>query len=244
MSHHQSSDGDGATTDIQRDEKHHEPNTSVRHVEATFDIDSEDLPKGYFLRPRFIGTLLASGFSVSAVSSLINSRSLLISRQGVGGFALAAPLLATINADIGPDPNYAWIGIVYPLTLAIGQALVGRMSDLFGRRWFFISGSVIALVGCIISAVAKNIPTLIGGTALIGFASASQLSYPFVLGELIPFKHRFLSMSFVYVWAVPFSGLGPAISYAFLQHTSHTWRTCYYLMIAINIAAVLCWFLL
>jgi MFS family permease len=162
----------------------------------------------------------------------------------VGGFALAAPLLASINADIGPDPNYVWIGLVYTLTLAIGQVLVGRMSDLFGRRWFFISGSALALLGCIISAVATHIPMLIGGTALIGFASASQLSYPFVVGELVPFKHRFLSLSFLYLWAVPFSGLGPAISYAFLQHTPHTWRSCYYLMIAINVAAVLFWFFL
>jgi hypothetical protein len=75
MSHHPSSDSDVATTNIQHDEKIREPKTSVRHVEAAFDIDSEDLPKGYFLRPFFIGTLIASGLSVSAVSSSINFKS-------------------------------------------------------------------------------------------------------------------------------------------------------------------------
>jgi MFS family permease len=164
--------------------------------------------------------------------------------QGVGGFALAAPLLGVINDDIGPDPNYLWIALVYTLTLAIGQVLVGRLSDLFGRRWFFILGSVLALIGCIVSALATSIPMLIGGTVLIGFASASQLSYVFVIGELIPFKHRFVSLAFLYVWAVPFSGFGPAISYAFVQNTRHGWRSCYYFMIAINIGAVLCWFFL
>jgi hypothetical protein len=85
---------------------------------------------------------------------------------------------------------------------------------------------------------------LIGGTVLIGFAAASQLSYTFVIGELVPFKHRFLSLAFLYVWAVPFSGMAPAISYAFVQHTPHTWRSCYYLMIALNAAAVAVWFFL
>ena len=33
------------------------------------DIDSQDLPKGYYLSPLFIGTLIASGLSVMAVSS-------------------------------------------------------------------------------------------------------------------------------------------------------------------------------
>lgn len=35
----------------------------------TFDIDSQDLPKGYFLSPLFLGTLTAAGLSVMAVSS-------------------------------------------------------------------------------------------------------------------------------------------------------------------------------
>jgi MFS family permease len=189
-----------------------------------------------------------------------------------------APLLGIINNDIGPDPNYVWIALVYILTLAIGQVLVGRLSDLFGRRWFFILGSVslrgensscfwgvpgnslasrswetitnslvtqlLALLGCVISAVATSINMLIGGTVLVGFAAASQLSYVFVVGELIPFKHRFLSMTFLYSWAVPFSGFGPAIAYQFVQHTKHTWRSCYYLMIGVNALAVICWVLL
>ena len=113
----------------------------------------------------------------------------------MGGFAFAAPLLGVINNDIGPDDNYVWIALVYTLTLAIGQVLVGRLSDLFGRRWFFILGLASALLGCIISAIATTIPILIGGTVLVGFAAASQLSHTFVL----------------YVWAVPFSGFGPAI---------------------------------
>lgn len=157
---------------------------------------------------------------------------------------MAAPLLSIINDDIGPHANYLWVSLVYTLTLAVGQALVGRLSDLFGRRWFFILGSSLALLGCILSAVATSIPMLIGATCLVGFAAASQLSYTFVIGELIPFKYRFLSLAFLYMWAIPFSGFGPAVSYGFVQHTKHGWRSCYYLMIAMNAASVLCWFFL
>ncbi|KAF2814751.1 MFS general substrate transporter [Mytilinidion resinicola] len=191
-------------------------------------VDAEKLPTGYFRSSFFLGTMLASGLSVSA---------------GVGGFALAAPLLATINAEIGPDPDIVWVALVYTMTLAIGQALVGRLSDIFGRRWFFIGGSFLALIGCIISAVAHNVPALVGGTALIGFVAASQLSYTFVLGELVPFKFRFMSLGFVYIWAIPFSGFGPALSYALVQHPGPGWRSCYYPMIVINAAATPCWFL-
>jgi hypothetical protein len=40
---------------------------------------------------------------------------------GVGAFSMAAPLLAIINQDIGPDKNYVWIPIAYTLLLTIGS---------------------------------------------------------------------------------------------------------------------------
>jgi hypothetical protein len=82
-----------------------------------FQSDLDNLPKGYYTSSFFVGTMLATAFALVA---------------GVGGFALAAPNLALINADIGPDPNYVWISLVYTLTLAIGLLMVGRLSDLFG----------------------------------------------------------------------------------------------------------------
>jgi len=38
----------------------------LQQVEAA-EIDAKDLPKGYFLKPYFVGTLLASGLSMSGV---------------------------------------------------------------------------------------------------------------------------------------------------------------------------------
>jgi MFS family permease len=137
-----------------------------------------------------------------------------------------------------------WVGLVYILTFAIAQLLVGRLSDLFGRRYFFISGTVLSIIGCIISAVATSIPMLIGGTALLGLAASAQLSYMFVIGKLVPFKYRFMCLSLFSTSAMPFVTFGPAISYAFVQHTKSTWRSVYYLFIGINVLALICWVLL
>jgi len=51
---------------------------------------NDPLPKGYFRSAYFLGTLTAVAFSSAAA---------------VGGFALVAPILAQVNADIGPDKN-------------------------------------------------------------------------------------------------------------------------------------------
>lgn len=163
--------------------------------------------------------------------------------QGTGGFALAAPILSIINADIGPDPNYTWVSLSYTLTLSVGLTLVGRLSDLFGRRWFFISGNILAVIGSIVCAVANSINMVIGGTVLIGLAASTQLSFPFVVGEIVPMQYRFIANAFIYVWSIPFSGLGPLVAYAFVLHTTAGWRWCYYLMIIVNGLGVICWLL-
>lgn len=40
--------------------------------------------------------------------------------------------------------------------------VVGRLSDIFGRRWFFIGGQIIGVLGCIVCAKATSVPMLIG----------------------------------------------------------------------------------
>jgi hypothetical protein len=67
MSPKSSSDGNVDLTSTTQ-EKDAGPQHSVRNVDTVFNIDSGDLPKGYFLRPFFIGTLIASGLSIAAAS--------------------------------------------------------------------------------------------------------------------------------------------------------------------------------
>lgn len=80
----------------------------------------------------------------------------------------------------------------------------------------------------------ESIPALIGATTLIGLAASTQLSFSFVSNELVPMKYRFMTNAWLYIWSLPISGLGPAISKAFILYTSAGWRWCYYLMIIVN----------
>jgi hypothetical protein len=73
-----------------------------------FETDVEHLPKGYYTSRFFIGSMLATGLSLTC---------------GVAAFGYAAPLLATINADLGPDPMFVWVSLVYNVTLSVGLVL-------------------------------------------------------------------------------------------------------------------------
>jgi hypothetical protein len=153
---------------------HHEGNSSPAAQDFTkvmteddirghdFAIDESNLPKGYFRSATFIGSMLSIGLSFGC---------------GVGGFAFVAPILGVINADLGPDPNLVWVALAYTLTSAVFLMITGRLTDLFGRRWFMIGGNVLGLIGCIVCATAKNINALIAGETLIGLGASAQLCF-------------------------------------------------------------------
>jgi len=49
--------------------------------------------------------------------------------------------------------------------------LGGRLSDIFGRRYFFLSGSALLIVGSIVSATGQTIGQMIAGGAIFGAGS-------------------------------------------------------------------------
>jgi MFS family permease len=115
------------------------------------------------------------------------------------------------------------------LCAAIGYTLVGRLSDIFGRRWFFIGGTLLGLVSSLLGATAQNMKTLIGSSVLAGLAASVQLSFPIVIGELVPNRHRAVANGVILLTAVPFSVFGPVIARSFVLHTAQQWRWSYYL---------------
>lgn len=154
------------------------------------------------------------------------------------GYVMTFNLLSLINKDLGPDPNYVWIATGYTLAAVVGALLWGRLSDVFGRRWFFVGGNASALLGSIMGAAAQNIVTLIFGQVFIGLALASQLSFSIGLAELIPNKWRGYNNALLFFMAVPFSTFGPIIARNFAAYTSQSWRWSYYINIVLSGLAI------
>lgn len=111
-----------------------------------------------------------------------------------------------INEDIGPDANISWVATVWTLGSAIGFLLVGRLSDIFGRKWMVMGTTGLGLIGCIIGCRAQNVTMLIVANGFNGLGAAGQLSFGIVLGELVPNKQRGPIISLVFFSSMPFAG--------------------------------------
>lgn len=159
------------------------------------------------------------------------------------GFIMPITSLQLIERDLGVSENAVWVALGWILLSAVSFVLLGRLSDIFGRRWFFTGCTVSALIGSIIGATASNVDVLIAASVFLGLGSAGQLSFNYSLGELVPMRHRFAVNGFIFLATLPFSGLGPYLARLMIVNTSASWRGIYYLTIALNGASTICWVL-
>jgi len=67
---------------------------------------------------------------------------------------------------LGPSPDIIWVLLVFVLCQGVTFTIVGRLSDVFGRRWFYLFGNTLALVGFVVCGSAKKVTTIIGGVRL------------------------------------------------------------------------------
>lgn len=125
----------------------------------------------------------------------------------------------------------------------MGFLIVGRLSDIFGRRWFFIIGNLLSLIGSIVAATAKHPDAIIGGTVLSGLAGSVQLSFPMAIGELVTNKARPLWISGIFMSSLQFACFGPVIAQTFVTNTAAGWRWSFYINIIVaGLAAILLFF--
>ncbi|KAH7121361.1 fungal trichothecene efflux pump [Dactylonectria macrodidyma] len=216
-------------------EKEHENTEKVVHADGTIDYldakavggDVDEMPAGYFLSAKFIGTVTAQ--CLGSICAYL-------------GWVLPANTLALINQDIGPSENINWVATMWTMGSSIGFLLFGRLSDMYGRKYMVLGCTILGLIGCIIGSCAQSVEMLIAANVCNGVAAAGQLSFGIVLGELVPNKWRGPVTSLVFLSSLPFAVFGPVIARAFFENTSSRWRWSYFLGVILGALSLVLYF--
>ena len=74
----------------------------------------------------------------------------------------------------GPTNYYNWILSSYTIAVSVTLPLSGGLSDIFGRKPFFIAGTIVSLIGTAIALAAQNVPMVITGMIFKGIGSGGQ----------------------------------------------------------------------
>ncbi|KAN0088989.1 siderophore iron transporter [Hyaloscypha variabilis] len=186
--------------------------------------DSEDISTAYWHSYQFVGSLIAI---------------VLVGHSLFLGYVLPVNVLSIINEEIGPSDNVTLISLVFTLVSGVGLLLVGRISDIVGRRYFIIGGQAFGLIGSIVCAKAKSINMVIGGTVFVGLSGAVANLYPLLVQELMPNKYRGYGQAAVTLAMVPTLGFGPLIARSLVTYTALSWRWCYWLNVIVTGLAII-----
>ncbi|MCJ1302217.1 hypothetical protein MMC08_005020 [Hypocenomyce scalaris] len=150
-------------------------------------------------------------------------------------------ILTVINDDLGPSANFAWIITANAVGNSVTFPFVGRLSDIFGRRWLIISGSVVSLIGCALFARATSINECIGAGVLAGLGGSLHQICWSGLGEVIPRRSRGIAFGLLEASISPAQAFSPII--ANTMAARYNWRDTYWIPFGLNIIALILTFL-
>jgi EmrB/QacA subfamily drug resistance transporter len=100
---------------------------------------------------------------------------------------IVGPALPKIIGDLNGFDQYSWVVTVYLLTSTISVPIIGKLSDMYGRKWFYMAGIVIFLLGSALSGLSANMTELIIYRGIQGLGAGILFACAFtIIADLIP----------------------------------------------------------
>ncbi|KAI0975801.1 major facilitator superfamily domain-containing protein [Xylaria arbuscula] len=138
--------------------------------------------------------------------------------------------LPTISAELNLGPAYVWVANSYFLTTAAFQPLFGQLSDLWGRRWVFISAVALFVLGSGLIGGADNGAMFIAGRTIQGIgAGGINMLVDLVVCDLVPLRERGQYMGIIFGIGATISAVGPLVAGALTEAGPGAWRWIFWI---------------
>jgi EmrB/QacA subfamily drug resistance transporter len=150
---------------------------------------------------------------------------------------IVSPALPVIIAELGGVEHYSWVATSTLLASAITIPLVGKLSDIYGHRRFYIGGLIVFMLGSILAGAAQNFWWLVGARVLQGFGMGTVLPLAqTILGDILSPRERGKYMGYLGGIFGVASISGPLLGGWITDNFS--WRWLFYINLPIGIAAL------
>ncbi len=149
---------------------------------------------------------------------------------------IVATALPTILKDLGGFNVLAWIYASYILTSTISILVVGRLSDIYGRKVFYLYAIAIFVLGSMLSGLSHNITQLIIFRAFQGIGGGALTSLAFAsIGDLFTPRERGKWQGIIASSFGIASVVGPLVG-GYITST-FSWQWIFYLNVPVGIVA-------
>jgi EmrB/QacA subfamily drug resistance transporter len=162
--------------------------------------------------------------------------------------ALDQTIMATATRTIADDLHgfnlQAWATTAFLITSTISTPLYGKLSDIYGRRPFFLFAIAVFIVGSMLCGLSQNMYELAAFRAIQGIGAGGLMALALtIIGDIVPPRERARYQGFFLAVFGTASVIGPLLGGFFAGQDSIIgitgWRWIFYLNVPIGIAAMI-----
>lgn len=104
---------------------------------------------------------------------------------------IVATAMPKIVRDLNGFSHFSWVFTAYMLSSAVTVPIYGKLSDIYGRRIFYLAGIVVFLIGSILCGLSHSMTQLIIFRGLQGIGGGAIMVQSIaVIGDLFPPAER------------------------------------------------------
>ncbi len=147
-----------------------------------------------------------------------------------------------IIADLGGFDRYTWVTTAYLVASTVSVPIVGRLTDIYGRKIFFIGGIAVFLVGSVLAGTSATMTQLIAFRAIQGLGGGVIMANSFVaIADLFPPEERGKFQGFLGVVFGISSVIGPTLGGFITDNFSWNWIFLINVPVGIPVLLLIAW---
>lgn len=155
---------------------------------------------------------------------------------------IVSTAIRTIGDDLHGLSAQAWVTTAYLITSTIATPLYGKLSDIFGRRGFYLFAIVIFVIGSLACSFATSMYMLAAFRAVQGIGAGGLMSLALaIIGDILPPRERAKYQGYFLAVFATSSVLGPVIGGFFAEQSTILgltgWRWVFLINVPIGIVA-------
>ena len=150
-----------------------------------------------------------------------------------------------IIAQLSGFDRYPWVSTAYLLTSTLAVPIFAKLSDIYGRKWFFLGGattfvltsSLCGAAGTLTFLPIDGMNQLIVFRGLQGIGAGMMMGLAFtIIGDVFsPAERGKYTSFFAAAWGLA-SIFGPTLGGWLTDHIS--WRACFYVNLPVGLVAI------
>lgn len=152
--------------------------------------------------------------------------------------------IRTIADDLHGLDKQAWVTTAYLITSTISTPIYGKLSDIYGRKPFFLTAITIFIIGSLACTLADSMYALAAYRAIQGLGAGGLMSLALaIIADIVPPRERARYQGYFLAVFATSSVLGPVVGGFFAGHASILgvagWRWVFLINVPLGIISLL-----